>query len=205
MIIWSGDGLGAFVVLLIWCVVGIACFVLAANLVYPDNPDSVTLAFVNHAGLVALPVGFAVAGSVHIWIWGRRVNSESVEHTLYGFPIESFPILSVVLALTLTGYTLFTSPIDRMSDQFERACKANLIDLNYPQCECMAAELASNLPTPVLAALSRTSGHNSRTPLLERFEQNELPRFTPVEQTAYTSGLAEAFEICLPRQSGSED
>lgn len=198
MFVWSGNGLGAFVVLLIWCAVGVAGFVFASNLIYPDSPDSVTLAFVNHVGLISIPIGFAVAGSVHIWFWGRHVNRMSLEHTLYGFPIESFPVLSMAFALFFGGYAVFTSPTERMSDRFEQACKANLMDLNYPQCECLAAELSAKLPSPVFAALSRVSSSRSRTPMLERFEQNELPRFSVDQQRAYAAGWNSAINICMP-------
>ena len=198
MIVWSGDGLGAFVILLIWCLGGIAVLTFVANLIYPDSPDSLSLVFLNQAILVVIPITFAVVGSIHIWIWGRRVNADSVEHTLYGFPIESFPLLSMVFAISLAGYTLFTSPVDRATDQFERACKARWMDMNYPQCECLAAQLGENLPLPLTVALSRVASSNSRTPILERFDRNELPRFSPEDQLTFATEMENAFGICLP-------
>jgi hypothetical protein len=196
VIIWSGQGFTGFGVLVIWLAIGTAIYSMAADAIHPEAVNSFSLTLITNPALSLILIATLCGAAANLWIWGRILNADGMEHTLYGFPMETLAFPPGLGAVLLSAYMLVSPPTDRAADDFSRACKANMMEYTYPQCECIAQLYSAALPPDLLTQLAQVSRSNTRREILEGFYSSEGVRYSSAEQNELTTLIENSPALC---------
>jgi hypothetical protein len=196
MIVWHGNGLAGLGVMIMWPASAIALMTLAGNFLHPGTSDSFELVQITHPAIVLLPIVGLVASTVHLWLWGRSINADGIEHAIYGIPVQFLGLAPALGAIFLCGYVLMSSPLERARDDYVRVCKDRIMDLTYSQCECVGQNYAEMMDPEVFTRFVHASKRSGRTPILDRFMETELGSFSSAAQSRFHAAVDHVNSTC---------